>query len=183
MAKLVGRDFSRVLTTFRGTKGYLAPEWLSGVPVTAKADVFSYGMMLFELVYGKRNVVQSEDSRSKFFPSLVANVLMMGGDILSLLDNRLNREASVEQVTKICKVACWCIQDEEDSRPSMSLVEQILEGVLDVNKPPVPQTVKLFLDNTEPIVFFTVPTSNGSSHVLSNSSGSVSLYKSASSSL
>ncbi|KAM0059045.1 putative protein kinase RLK-Pelle-SD-2b family [Helianthus debilis subsp. tardiflorus] len=33
LAKLVGRDFSRVLTTFRGTKGYLAPEWLSGVPV------------------------------------------------------------------------------------------------------------------------------------------------------
>ncbi|KAF5754513.1 putative protein kinase RLK-Pelle-SD-2b family [Helianthus annuus] len=183
LAKLVGRDFSRVLTTFRGTKGYLAPEWLSGVPVTAKADVFSYGMMLFELVYGKRNAEQSEDSRSKFFPSLVANVLMVGGDILSLLDNRLNREASVEQVTKICKVAFWCIQDEEDSRPSMSLVEQILEGVSDVNMPPVPQTVKLFLDNTEPSVFFTVPTSNGSSQVLSNSSGSDSLSKSASSSM
>ncbi|KAJ0825366.1 putative protein kinase RLK-Pelle-SD-2b family [Helianthus annuus] len=183
LAKLVGRDFSRVLTTFRGTKGYLAPEWLSGVPVTAKADVFSYGMMLFELVYGKRNAEQSEDSRSKFFPSLVANVLMVGGDILSLLDNRLNKEASVEQVTKICKVACWCIQDEEDSRPSMSLVEQILEGVSDVNMPPVPQTVKLFLDNTEPIVFFTVPTSNGSSQVLSNSAGSDSLSKSASSSM
>ncbi|KAM0059052.1 putative protein kinase RLK-Pelle-SD-2b family [Helianthus debilis subsp. tardiflorus] len=55
LAKLVGRDFSRVLTTMRGTQGYLAPEWLSGVPVTAKADVFSYGMLLFELVCGKRN--------------------------------------------------------------------------------------------------------------------------------
>ncbi|KAJ0631626.1 hypothetical protein HanLR1_Chr17g0656061 [Helianthus annuus] len=65
----------------------------------------------------------------------------------------------------------------------MSLVEQILEGVSDVNMPPVPQTVKLFLDNTEPIVFFTVPTSNGSSQVLSNSAGSDSLSKSASSSM
>ncbi|KAI3714099.1 hypothetical protein L1987_72689 [Smallanthus sonchifolius] len=175
LAKLVDRDFSRVLTTFRGTKGYLAPEWLSGVPVTAKADVFSYGMMLFELVYGKRNAEQSDESKSRFFPSLVANVLMVGGDILSLLDNRLNREASVEQVTKICKVACWCIQDEEDSRPSMNLVEQILEGVVDVNMPPVPRSVTLFLDNTEPIVFFTEPSS-------SNSSGDDSQSKSASSS-
>ncbi|KAM0059046.1 putative non-specific serine/threonine protein kinase [Helianthus debilis subsp. tardiflorus] len=144
----------------------------ASTPVTCKADVFSYGMVLFELVYGKRNAEQSGDSGNRFFPSLVANVLMTGGDILSLLDVRLNREASVEQITKICKVACWCIQDEEDSRPSMSLVEQILEGVSDVNMPPVPQMVKLYLDNTEPIVFFTESSSNGSAQVLSNSSSS-----------
>ncbi|KAJ0790923.1 putative non-specific serine/threonine protein kinase [Helianthus annuus] len=105
---------------------------------------------------------------------------MVGGDILSLPDSRLNREAS-EEVTKICKVACWCIQDEEDSRPSMSLVEQILEGVSDVNMPPVPRTVKLFLDNMEPIVFFIELSSNESPQVLGNSSAMI-LSKSASSS-
>ncbi|CAO2167326.1 unnamed protein product [Urochloa humidicola] len=41
LAKLMGRDFSRVLTTMRGTVGYLAPEWIGGAAVTAKADVFS----------------------------------------------------------------------------------------------------------------------------------------------
>ncbi|GJR17940.1 hypothetical protein Tco_0966467 [Tanacetum coccineum] len=79
----------------------------------------------------------------------------MGGDILSLLDSRLNRDASIEEVTKVLKVAYWCIQDEEDSRPSMSLVEQILEGVSDVNMPPIPQSVKNFVDNKEHVVFFT----------------------------
>ncbi|KAL4569801.1 hypothetical protein LXL04_025445 [Taraxacum kok-saghyz] len=98
---------------------HLAPEWLSGVAVTAKADVYSYGMMLFELVHGKRNAEQSEDPRSTYFPSLVANVLMEEGDILSVVDNRLNREVCVEQMTKICKVACWCIQEEEASRPTI----------------------------------------------------------------
>ncbi|CAI9275582.1 unnamed protein product [Lactuca saligna] len=131
LAKLVGRDFSRVLTTTRGSMGYLAPEWISGVPVTAKADVYSYGMMLFKLVHGKRNVMHCEYSSSTFYPGLVSNVLMKGGDILSLLDSRLNREACVEEVTKIFKVACWCIQDEAESRPAMSLVEGILEGVSD----------------------------------------------------
>ncbi|KAI3714098.1 hypothetical protein L1987_72688 [Smallanthus sonchifolius] len=160
LAKLVGRDFSRVLTTMRGTRGYLAPEWLSGVPVTPKADVFSYGMLLFELVYGKRNSEQSQEgSGFTFFPSLAANVVMGGGDVLSLLDDRLNREASVEEVTKICKVAYWCIQDEEDCRPSMSQVEHILEGVVDVNMPPIPQSVKIFLDDTEDVPFLNVSSS------------------------
>jgi serine/threonine protein kinase len=36
MAKLLGRDFSRVLTTMRGTLGYLAPEWIRGVAITQK---------------------------------------------------------------------------------------------------------------------------------------------------
>ncbi|KAL4569806.1 hypothetical protein LXL04_025450 [Taraxacum kok-saghyz] len=173
LAKLVGRDFSRVLTTIRGTRGYLAPEWLSGVAITAKADVYSYGMMLFELVYGKRNSTPYEDSRNTFFPSLVSDVLNGRGDILRLLDYRLNKEASAEEVTKVCKIACWCIQYEEVSRPSMSMVEQILEGVLDVNMPPIPESFTLFGDNTDPVFFFTdLPSSGSFSHVYNNSSWS-----------
>ncbi|GJY59626.1 G-type lectin S-receptor-like serine/threonine-protein kinase [Tanacetum coccineum] len=162
LAKLVGRDFSRVLTIMRGTRGYLAPEWLSGGAITAKADVFSYGMMLFELGHGKRNTEIYEDSNCSFFPSLAASVLMAGGDILSLIDSRLNRVASVDEVMKILKVAYWCIQDEEDNRPSMSLVEHILEGVSDVNMPPIPKYVNFFVDKTDHDLFFTKRSSNGS---------------------
>ena len=43
LAKIIGRDFNRVLTIMRGTRGYLAPEWISGEAVTPKVDVFSYG--------------------------------------------------------------------------------------------------------------------------------------------
>ena len=43
LAKVIGRDFSRVLTTMRGTRGYLALEWNSGEAITPKVDVFSYG--------------------------------------------------------------------------------------------------------------------------------------------
>jgi serine/threonine protein kinase len=50
MAKFLGRDFSRVLTTMRGIIGYLAPEWISGTVITAKVDVYSYGMLLMEIV-------------------------------------------------------------------------------------------------------------------------------------
>lgn len=156
LAKLVGRDFSRVLTTMRGTRGYLAPEWISGVAITAKADVYSFGMMLLELVSGRRNSELCDGGKTKFFPSWAANVVIEGGDVLMLLDERLDRVADEEEVTRICRVSCWCIQDDENIRPSMSQVLQILEGVSDVNKPPIPRSFKLLVDDVqEPIVFFT----------------------------
>ncbi|PIN07958.1 Serine/threonine protein kinase [Handroanthus impetiginosus] len=138
LAKLVGSDFSRVLTTMRGTRGYLTLEWISGVAITAKADVYSYGMVLFELVSGRRSSEISEDEKVKYFPSLAPRVTIDRGDILGLLDSPLERNADVEERLKICKVACWCTQDDENTGPSMGQVVQILEGLMDVNMPPLP---------------------------------------------
>ncbi|KAG6386984.1 hypothetical protein SASPL_152166 [Salvia splendens] len=156
LAKLIGRDFSRVLTTMRGTRGYLAPEWLSGVAITTKADVYSYGMLLFELVSGRRNTELSADDTANFFPALAATVTVNGGDILGLLDPSLNGDADEEEVSTISKVACWCVQDDEHMRPPMSRVVQILEGVVAVSLPPIPQGLKVLLAaRPEHIVFFT----------------------------
>ncbi|XP_009112581.1 G-type lectin S-receptor-like serine/threonine-protein kinase At2g19130 [Brassica rapa] len=164
LAKLVGRDFSRVLTTMRGTRGYLAPEWISGVAITAKADVYSYGMMLFEIVSGRRNTEQSENGKVRFFPSVAATVLTKDEDIRSLLDPRLEGESvDTEELTRACKVACWCIQDEESHRPAMSQVVQILEGVLEVNTPPFPRSIQALVENDGSVVFFT-ESSSSSSH-------------------
>ncbi|GMH14128.1 hypothetical protein Nepgr_015969 [Nepenthes gracilis] len=164
LAKLVGREFSRVLTTMRGTRGYLAPEWISGVAITAKADVYSYGMMLFELLSGHRNMEQLEDGKVKFFPNWVATKIIKGGeDILSILDDKLKGNGNREEVMKICQVAYWCIQDGENHRPSMGQVVQILEGVLDVSMPPIPRSLQVFLDNQEHILYFTKSSSSQSS--------------------
>ncbi|KAK7404946.1 hypothetical protein VNO78_06016 [Psophocarpus tetragonolobus] len=178
LAKLVGRDFSRVLTTMRGTRGYLAPEWISGVAITAKADVYSYGMMLFEFVSGRRNSEASEEGQVRFFPTLAANTVHQGGNVLSLLDPRLEGNADIEEVTRVIKVASWCVQDDESHRPSMSQVVQILEGFLDVSLPPIPRTLQAFVENHENIVFFTDSSSTQSSQVKSNASTASSQAKS-----
>ncbi|KAF0905127.1 hypothetical protein E2562_000924 [Oryza meyeriana var. granulata] len=86
----------------RGTRGYLAPEWISGVPITAKADVFSYGMMLFELISGRRNADHAEEGMSSFFPNLAANKLHEG-DVQTLLDSRLNGDANADELIRACK--------------------------------------------------------------------------------
>ncbi|KAJ3708468.1 hypothetical protein LUZ61_012173 [Rhynchospora tenuis] len=153
MAKLVGREFSRVLTTLRGTIGYLAPEWISGVAITAKTDVYSYGMVLLELISGRRNSEQQEGGHADYFP-LRAAIELNEGNILALLDCRLNGDAKLEEVERVCRVACWCIQDEEHNRPTMGQVVQILEGILEVGLPPVPRSLKALTEDTASLVFF-----------------------------
>uniref|UniRef100_A0A0E0JS11 Receptor-like serine/threonine-protein kinase n=1 Tax=Oryza punctata TaxID=4537 RepID=A0A0E0JS11_ORYPU len=151
LSKLIGHDFSRVLTSMRGTLGYLAPEWLSGQAITSKADVFSYGMMLFEIISGKRNMERraSTSSSVEFFPLLVAEEIPKGGEVHRLFNNELAGEASPEELDRVCKVACWCIQNHPDCRPSMREIIQILEGLKPVETPPVPRYLKLLADGQE----------------------------------
>ncbi|WOL12988.1 G-type lectin S-receptor-like serine/threonine-protein kinase [Canna indica] len=168
LAKLVGRDFSRVLTTMRGTRGYLAPEWITGVPISTKADVYSYGMMLFEIISGRRNLEQREQGGggAGYFPALVASKLM-AGDVHSLLDPRLGGQADEEELERACKLACWCIQDGESSRPTMGQVVQVLEGILKVSVPPVPTSLQLIAEMPKEINFFFEPSPNSSSRTMS----------------
>lgn len=144
MAKLLGRDYSRVLTTMRGTIGYLAPEWISGVPITPKADVYSYEMMLLEIISGRRNSEKIKEGKFAYFPTYAA-VKLNEGNGMCLLDNGLGGNADAEQLARACRVACWCIQDAADHRPMMGQVVRMLEGVMDVEVPPVPRSQKKYV--------------------------------------
>ncbi|ERM98381.1 hypothetical protein AMTR_s00072p00040840 [Amborella trichopoda] len=104
LAKLLGREFSRVLTTMRGTRGYLAPEWISGVAITPKADVYSYGMTLLELISGRRNSDHSEDAKFGFFPNWAAKMIVED-KVLSLLDSKLEGNADISELNRACREA------------------------------------------------------------------------------
>lgn len=75
LAKLMSREHSHVITMVRGTRGYLAPEWVSNRPITVKADVFSYGMLLLEIVGGRRNLDMSLDEEEFFYPGWAFKVI------------------------------------------------------------------------------------------------------------
>jgi len=149
LAKLLGRDFSRVMTTLRGTIGYLAPEWISGTAITMKADVFSYGMMLFEIISHKRNIEHGGDRcTDKFFPILVAEKIHEG-NVQALLDADLRRDVNLEELERACMVAGWCVQEDESSRPTMGAVVQMLEGLLKVTMPPIPRYLKVLAESSD----------------------------------
>ncbi|KAG6549367.1 hypothetical protein Mapa_009085 [Marchantia paleacea] len=132
LSTLVKRDKqSLVVTQMRGTPGYLAPEWLHMSAVTEKADVYSYGMVLLELVSGRR-IVEPD----KVFLPAWAFQRFKSGQIKELIDPKIADSVNTDEAQLMIRVAFSCIQENPLGRPSMSLVVQMLEGLVAVPQPP-----------------------------------------------
>ncbi|XP_073314826.1 G-type lectin S-receptor-like serine/threonine-protein kinase At5g24080 [Primulina huaijiensis] len=145
LAKLMGREHSHVVTMVRGTRGYLAPEWVSNRPITVKADVYSYGMLLLEIIGGRRNLDMSLDVDDFFYPGWAFKAIT-NGTPLKVADRRLEGSVEEEELVRALKIAFWCIQDEINMRPTMGEVVTMLEGSIHVNMPPMPHAVSELLE-------------------------------------
>ncbi|KAM3306056.1 G-type lectin S-receptor-like serine/threonine-protein kinase [Capsicum chacoense] len=145
LAKLINpKDHRhRTLTSHvRGTRGYLAPEWLANLPITSKSDVYSYGMVLLEIVSGKRNFEVSEETNRKKC-SLWAYEEFERGNMEAIMDKKLsNQEIDMEQVIRAIQVSFWCIQEQPSQRPTMGKVVQMLEGIFEIDQPPAPRAAE-----------------------------------------
>ncbi|KAI4973837.1 hypothetical protein ZWY2020_041618 [Hordeum vulgare] len=144
LSKLAGKDQSRVVTAVRGTAGYLAPEWLLGAGVTEKSDVYSYGMVLLELVAGRRCVRPEEDGGWSYLPKIAAEMARTGR-VTEVLDGRLAGAGTGtgDAVRRAVHVALWCAQEKAGARPSMARVLEMLEGRVagEVEAPPPSDTI------------------------------------------
>ncbi|KAG7024459.1 G-type lectin S-receptor-like serine/threonine-protein kinase SD2-5, partial [Cucurbita argyrosperma subsp. argyrosperma] len=135
LAKLMTHEQSHVFTTLRGTRGYLAPEWITNYAISEKSDVYSYGMVLLEIVGGRKNFDSTETSEKGHFPSYAFKMLEEGR-LENLLDPNLVINDGDERVFTAIKVALWCIQEDMHLRPPMTRVVQMLEGLCAVPPPP-----------------------------------------------
>ncbi|AES91452.1 putative protein kinase RLK-Pelle-SD-2b family [Medicago truncatula] len=159
LSKLVGKDESQVLTTIRGTRGYLAPEWLLERGISEKTDIYSFGMVLLEIVGGRRNVSKVEDPRDntkkkwQFFPKIV-NEKLREGKLMEIVDQRVVDFGGVDEneVKRLVFIALWCIQEKPRLRPSMVEVVDMLEGRVRVEEPPGTRMilVDLLADDEDP---------------------------------
>lgn len=64
------------------------------------------------------------------------------GNVQSLVDHSPQSVINLEELERACRVACWCIQDDESKRPTMGQVVQILEGLIEVDMPPMPKILQ-----------------------------------------
>ncbi|KAK8259098.1 hypothetical protein V6Z11_D13G034300 [Gossypium hirsutum] len=131
LSKLIGKDQSRVITTMRGTPGYMAPEWLSSV-ITEKVDVYSFGIVVLEILCGRRNVDESQLEEDRHLLGLFKRK-QEEGQLMDLVDKCSDdMQSNAAEVVQMMKVAAWCVQIEHERRPSMSIVVKLFEGSVDV---------------------------------------------------
>ncbi|XP_021806535.1 LEAF RUST 10 DISEASE-RESISTANCE LOCUS RECEPTOR-LIKE PROTEIN KINASE-like 2.5 isoform X2 [Prunus avium] len=113
----------------RGTAGYIAPEVFSRNfgGVSHKSDVYSYGMLVLEMVGAKKNLDSGVSHTSEMFPDYVYKDLELEKD-----ENAFGAitEEEKEIARKMVLISLWCIQTIPSDRPSMSKVVEMLEGPL-----------------------------------------------------
>ncbi|XP_040960723.1 G-type lectin S-receptor-like serine/threonine-protein kinase LECRK1 [Gossypium hirsutum] len=134
LAKLLMNDKTRTKTGIRGTKGYVAPEWFRNTPVTVKVDVYSFGVMLLEIICCRR-CVEVEMEEAAILTDW-AFQCYSEGMIGKVVENDEEARNDVETLEMLLKVAIWCVQEDPLLRPSMRIVAMMLEGVVQVPNPP-----------------------------------------------
>uniref|UniRef100_A0A0D9XNS0 non-specific serine/threonine protein kinase n=1 Tax=Leersia perrieri TaxID=77586 RepID=A0A0D9XNS0_9ORYZ len=139
LAKLLSRSASNQnVSRARGTIGYIAPEWISGLPITAKVDVYSYGVILLELVSGRRvfDLIISEDEKVHVMVKKFIKLISYRLDneeslwLAEFVDFRLGDEFNCLQAKTLLKLAVSCLEEDRKRRPTM---ESIVESLLSVD--------------------------------------------------
>jgi serine/threonine protein kinase len=138
LAKLLRMDRSQTQTAIRGTKGYVASEWFGNMPITTKVDVYSFGVMLLEIICCRRSVNVESGKEYKAILTDWANDCFREGKLDVLVEYDREAMDDMEKLEKFVKVAIWCLQEDPSLRPNMKKVTHMLDGVVDVPIPPCP---------------------------------------------
>jgi hypothetical protein len=137
LAKLLLAEQSKAHTQRRGTVGYFAPEWFSKASISAKVDVYSFGVMLLEIICCKSSVSFAMGDEEEALIDW-AYECYIEKKLDKLVENDEEARNDMKRLERLVIVAIWCIQEDPSLRPTMKKVTQMLEGVVDVYVPPRP---------------------------------------------
>ncbi|XP_047945872.1 G-type lectin S-receptor-like serine/threonine-protein kinase LECRK3 [Salvia hispanica] len=136
LAKLLKQDQTNTYTEIRGTKGYVAPEWYQKQAITVKADVYSFGVMLLEIICCRKCVDWSMSEEEAILEEWVYDCYVTG-KIGNLVGDEMVEERKMERMVKI---GIWCVQYDPSLRPTMKKVLLMLEGTVEIPIPPCPSS-------------------------------------------
>ncbi|XP_010061710.1 putative receptor protein kinase ZmPK1 [Eucalyptus grandis] len=137
LSKLLNREGLKntSFSSIRGTRGYMAPEWVYNMPITSKVDVYSYGIVLLEMLTGGNPVaghaIRGEiKGDNKTFTSWVREKMKPGLPmetwIREIVDPTVKEPYDIKKMEVLVAVALQCVEEDRDARPTMSQVVEML---------------------------------------------------------
>ncbi|XP_056172911.1 putative receptor protein kinase ZmPK1 [Syzygium oleosum] len=130
--KVKNSDFSRI----RGTRGYMAPDWVSNLPITSKVDVYSYGIVMLEMVTGIspttsiHSLESGGDAKQVRLIPWARNKMKEKGRTGSLLEEMVDPafkgNYDPKKMEILIEVALKCVEEDKNARPTMSQVVEML---------------------------------------------------------
>ncbi|KAK1422637.1 hypothetical protein QVD17_17923 [Tagetes erecta] len=139
MARIFGGDQTEAETKkVVGTHGYMSPEYAMDGLFSTKSDVFSFGVLVLEIVSGKKN-------RGFYYSSNQLNLIghiwnsWKEGNALELIDESIGADFSEDEVYRCIQIGLLCVQEHAEDRPNMSKVLLMLSSdVINLPQPKYP---------------------------------------------
>lgn len=134
LSKLAVDGVSHVSSIVRGTVGYLDPEYYISQQLTDKSDIYSFGVILLELISGQEAI--SNDSFGANCRNIVqwAKLHIESGDIQGIIDPALGNDYDLQSMWKIAEKALMCVQPHGHMRPSISEVLKEIQDAIAIER-------------------------------------------------
>ncbi|XP_072985007.1 receptor protein kinase TMK1-like [Typha latifolia] len=125
-----------VETRLAGTFGYLAPEYAVTGRVTTKADVFSFGVILMELITGRKALDNSQPEENVHLVTWFRRMHINKDTFLKAIDPSIDiDDDTLASISTVAELACYCCAREPQQRPDMGRAVNVLSSLAEVWKP------------------------------------------------
>ncbi|KAK9271841.1 hypothetical protein L1049_002206 [Liquidambar formosana] len=136
LAKLALDAYTHVTTRVMGTFGYMAPEYASSGKLTEKSDVFSFGVVLLELITGRKPVDGSQPLGEESLVEWARPVLTQAldnEDFGGLVDPRLEKNYNENEMFRMIEAAAACVRHSAVKRPRMGQVVRAFDSIGEIS--------------------------------------------------
>lgn len=138
-------DKSHVSTRIMGTYGYAAPEYIMTGHLTPGSDVYSYGVVLLELLTGRKSLDKKRPAREQNLTDWALPLLREKKKTLNIIDPRLEGDYPIKGVNKAAMLAYHCLNRNPKARPLMRDIVDTLEPLQVPNDVPNEKTSFTFV--------------------------------------
>lgn len=127
-------DKTHVSTAVVGTYGYAAPDYIETGHLTTKSDVWSFGVVLYELLTGRRALDRNRPTNEQKLLDWVKQFPIENKRFNMIMDPRLKYQYSLKSAREVAKLANSCLVKQGKQRPKMSEVVEVLKQAVEMTE-------------------------------------------------